>query len=88
MGWIVGFLCPVAVSASMNLSCSLLLYFLPDVFIVPHFLLVLLSAQKTSTQPSLLKANPLGACLDFLRLQSLLPAPSALCACTSVVKAI
>lgn len=84
----MGFLCPVDSVCVHELVMLLLLYFLPDVFIVPHFLLVLLSAQKTSTQPSLLKADPLGACPDFLRLQSLLPAPSALCACTSVVKAI
>ena len=86
MGWIVGLLYSldtVCVHELVMLTTVVLL--LPDIFILPNFLLMSLSVYKTSTS-SLLKADLLKTCLDFLRLQSLLSAPSALCAYTSVIK--
>lgn len=79
----VGLLYPldtICVHELVTLTTVVLL--LPDIFILPNFLLMSLS---TSTS-SLLKADLLKTCLDFLRLRSLLSAPSALCVYTSVIK--
>lgn len=79
----VGLLYPldtICVHELVTLTTVVLL--LPDIFILANFLLMSLS---TSTS-SLLKADLLKTCLDFLRLWSLLSAPSALCVYTSVIK--